>query len=90
MEQNGSWQEALDESKLANNRGRAGLPGGETVLLVRAEGGLFALESKCPHLGCSLERGTLDGFLLKCPCHDWIFDIRTGGFTAAREIKLKT
>jgi len=32
----------------------------------------------------------LEGYILKCPCHDWRFDIRTGEFLAAPEIRLPT
>jgi len=27
---------------------------------------------------------------MKCPCHDWRYDIRTGAFVDAGEISLKT
>jgi nitrite reductase/ring-hydroxylating ferredoxin subunit len=32
--------------------------------------------------------GTLDGYNLVCPCHDWRYDIRTGRFRAAPELGL--
>ena len=41
-------------------------------------------------MGCSLSGGVLRGFILMCPCHDWRFDIRTGAFFNAPEIKLQT
>jgi 3-phenylpropionate/trans-cinnamate dioxygenase ferredoxin subunit len=64
-------------------------PKGLPVLLIRKTAGeIYALANKCPHMGCPLSRGHLDGYMLKCPCHDWRFDIRTGGFLNAQEIRL--
>ncbi len=51
---------------------------------------IYALHDQCPHLGCALHKGSLEGYMLKCPCHDWIFDIRTGHFVNAPEIKIPT
>ena len=61
---------------------------GEPIIIIKVEYELFALHNQCPHLGCTLHKGELEGYFIKCPCHDWIFDIRTGEFTAATEIKL--
>lgn len=64
-------------------------PKGLPVLLIRREAGeIYAVENRCPHMGCPLSRGRLDGYMLQCPCHDWRFDIRTGAFLDAPEIRL--
>ncbi len=49
---------------------------------------MYALEGKCVHMACPLFGGTLDGYTLTCPCHDWRFDIRTGQFLDAPELAL--
>jgi 3-phenylpropionate/trans-cinnamate dioxygenase ferredoxin subunit len=41
-------------------------------------------------MGCSLKAGRLDGYIITCPCHDWRFDVRTGEFLDAKEIKIPT
>jgi 3-phenylpropionate/trans-cinnamate dioxygenase ferredoxin subunit len=41
-------------------------------------------------MACTLAAGYLEGYTIKCPCHDWKFDIRTGEFLDAREIKIPT
>ncbi|HBA60829.1 MAG TPA: tRNA-(guanine-N1)-methyltransferase [Elusimicrobia bacterium] len=64
-------------------------PKGLPVLLIKKNGALFALENRCPHLGCPLTLGSLDGDVLTCPCHDWRFDIRSGRFLDAPELGLK-
>lgn len=63
---------------------------GLSLLLLKQSGQVFAVSNRCPHLGCPLTRGGLEDYVLTCPCHDWTFDIRTGEFMAAREIKLAT
>lgn len=63
---------------------------GQRVLLLRRDGAPYAVENDCPHLGCTFTRGPFEGYVLTCPCHDWTFDIRTGAFTLAPEIALRT
>ena len=48
------------------------------VLLVRADGSLYALHDRCSHRGCSLADGQLDGLELVCACHGSRFDLRDG------------
>jgi len=51
---------------------------GHKILLVRSEEGFHAVGNRCPHLGCKLSQGTLQGAMVTCPCHHSRFDIRTG------------
>lgn len=64
-------------------------PRGVNVVLARAGGAVYALEGKCAHMGCPLFCGTLAGAVLTCPCHDWRFNIKTGEFIDATELRLK-
>lgn len=82
--------EVLELSKLAEGKPAAVFPLGLPVLLIRVGVEVFALENRCAHLGCPLAAGTLDGYLLRCPCHDWRFDIRDGRFVDAPELAIKT
>ena len=54
------------------------LKDGTPVLLIKRYGEIFALSNCCPHMGCALAGGSMNGYVLTCPCHDWQFDIRTG------------
>ena len=67
---------------------------GRPVLVLNIKGELFALSDTCPHKGASLSNGILtghvtsggpgdyvyarDGEILRCPWHQWEFDVRTG------------
>jgi 3-phenylpropionate/trans-cinnamate dioxygenase ferredoxin subunit len=86
----GEWIHALQSEQLLDGKAVPVKINGQRVVLARAGGKIFALHNECPHLGCPLHRGRLDGFLLQCPCHDWLFDLRTGEFTLAPEIKIPT
>jgi nitrite reductase/ring-hydroxylating ferredoxin subunit len=72
------WIPVLDEKVLDENGGESVRPKGLPVLLMKRYGQIFALSNRCPHMGCTLAGGAMDGYILTCPCHDWRFDIRTG------------
>ena len=58
------------------------------ILLVKAQGQIFAIENHCQQMYCGLSGGSLDGYTIICPCHDWHFDLRTGEYEEEKEIKL--
>ena len=67
---------------------------GRPILVLNIKGELFALTDTCPHKGASLLGGVLTGLvrssepgdiryerageILRCPWHQWEFDVRTG------------
>ncbi len=51
---------------------------GRVIALFRREEGWYAIDNTCPHRGCPLAEGHVEGFLVTCPCHGSQFDIRTG------------
>lgn len=83
-----SWVKVLSEEDLPEGKVVRAGAGSHNLALTRIKGEVYAIENQCPHLGCPLHRGRLDGYILFCPCHDWTFDVRTGEFTAAPEIKI--
>ncbi len=88
MEYESSWVFAIEETKLQEDRANIVFPKGLPVLLIKKAGEIYAISSKCAHMACTLAGGTLKEYIIKCPCHDWRFDIRTGEFLDAKEIKL--
>ncbi|MCZ7393090.1 MAG: Rieske (2Fe-2S) protein [Candidatus Methanoperedens sp.] len=83
-----SWVFAIEENKLQENSLNMVFPKGLPVLLIKTAGEIFAISNKCAHMACPLAGGILDDYTIECPCHDWRFDIRTGEFLDAREIKI--
>jgi toluene monooxygenase system ferredoxin subunit len=51
---------------------------GRSVLLVNVEGTVCAYEDRCRHKGIALSLGTLEGHVLTCSVHGWVYDARTG------------
>jgi len=83
-----TWISVLNEAELIEGKPLRTNAAGKPVVLIRVEGRVYALLNQCPHLGCFMHKGTLSGYLLTCPCHDWVFDIRSGVFVVAPEIKI--
>lgn len=61
---------------------RAGMvvvPAGDRpVLVIAHEGGIHALDNRCPHMGFPLQQGTLRDGVLTCHWHHARFDITSG------------
>ena len=51
---------------------------GSVVAVAMLDGTLHAFDDTCPHAGCSLAEGELDGRTVVCPCHMATFDVTTG------------
>ena len=83
------WVYAMEEAALPEGGMAAAYPLGVHVLLARSGGTVYALAGKCVHMACPLFGGTLDGYTLTCPCHDWRFDVRTGQFLDVPELALE-
>jgi nitrite reductase/ring-hydroxylating ferredoxin subunit len=82
------WIPVMDDAALPEGGVKAAYPRGLLVVLARVDGVIHAVSGKCAHMGCPLSTGTLSGNVLTCPCHDWRFDVRTGAFLDAPELRL--
>lgn len=52
---------------------------GESILLVKTKGVVYACERECPHQGASLEGALLkEAGRISCPRHGYRFDLVTG------------
>ena len=83
-----SWEIAADDNEVKEGKTKPVRIGNKEVLLIRKDGEVFALEDRCPHMNCHLQGGALHDYSLKCPCHGWIFDIRSGAYVASDKIKV--
>jgi nitrite reductase/ring-hydroxylating ferredoxin subunit len=79
---------ALEENQLHNNTMKLVRVEGVPVLLIKQEGEIFVFDNRCPHMGCSFFGGTLEGFTIICPCHDWRFSLKTGEYEHEKSFKL--
>jgi len=51
---------------------------GKEILLTNIDGSYYAIANKCPHMGGSLVKGTLEDGIITCPRHGSKFDVKTG------------
>jgi nitrite reductase/ring-hydroxylating ferredoxin subunit len=48
------------------------------IVLLKHDDGIHAFEGTCPHYGCGLWEGELNGHIVTCPCHGSQFDVTDG------------
>lgn len=77
---------AIDMDDMVDGQMKPIALNGKKLLFIRLEGIFYSMSNKCPHMGCPLSKGTLKDDIIKCSCHDWQFNIKTGQFIAAKEI----
>ena len=63
---------------------------GTPILLVRKDGDVFAVFNRCPHMGCTFEKGILNDYIVMCTCHGLKFDIRNGQYIENKQTVLQT
>ncbi|WP_292466412.1 Rieske (2Fe-2S) protein [Methanolobus sp.] len=81
-----SWFFALKDSDLKDGNMKFVRVKGNPVLLIRKNKVIYSLSGKCKHMGCRLSKGTFsDEFILKCPCHGWEYDIRSGKYLGEKD-----
>ncbi len=78
------WVETgVNRQDLADGGHRVVVIGGTPVMLLRTGDAVHAMDSRCPHMGYPLTKGTVDDGMLRCHWHHWRFDLDSGGcFTA--------
>jgi nitrite reductase/ring-hydroxylating ferredoxin subunit len=79
---------ALDEKELQEGKMKLLSVEGTPILFIKQKGKIFAIDNRCPHMGCGFSGGTLDGLVVICPCHDWRFDLETGEYEDEPSMKL--
>ena len=55
------------------------------LLLIQEGGERYLVEALCPHRGHPLERGSIEGGTLRCPLHDYRFELDSGRVSAITE-----
>jgi nitrite reductase/ring-hydroxylating ferredoxin subunit len=78
-----NWTRVLSAEELPEGERRVVDVEDHSILLIRYQGEVFAMQSKCPHLGGLLAGGKIsDDGAIVCPLHRSAFDMRTGDVKA--------
>ncbi len=83
-----SWEKLCPLSELPPGTRRVFPHGTGGLLVVNIDGKLFAASNECPHLGVSLEKGELQGQVLRCSEHGYKMDLGTGACLTEAGLKL--
>jgi 3-phenylpropionate/trans-cinnamate dioxygenase ferredoxin subunit len=78
----------LNEKELREGTMKLVTVEGTPILLIKVKGEIFAIDNRCPHMGCGFSGGSLDGDVVVCPCHDWRFNLKTGEYEEEKDISL--
>lgn len=74
-----AWTRAASVAEVEASDGLLGVSlFGQRIALYGVDGEYFATSDICTHGNAALSQGYLDGFLIECPLHQGLFDIRTG------------
>ena len=88
MENTDGFVPVLEEKKLQEGKMKRLSVEGTPVLFIKQQGKIFVIDNRCPHQGCGFSGGTLDGFVIVCPCHDWRFNLETAEYEDEPGFKL--
>jgi len=72
------WKEAIADEELQEGTPLAKQVEGVKVLLYRSGGHIYALSSRCNHLGGPLEQGKIEDGVVECPWHASRFRLEDG------------
>ena len=48
------------------------------IALFKYNNNFFAIKNSCTHQGYPLAEGNLKDYMIECPLHGWVYDIRDG------------
>ena len=77
-EEPGDWTQVMDAADLPENKLQKVDASGESVLLVKQDDQIYALNDTCPHAGGPLDEGQLEGDTVVCPWHGSRFCLKDG------------
>jgi nitrite reductase/ring-hydroxylating ferredoxin subunit/uncharacterized membrane protein len=72
------YQPVEDAAELEEGRMQKADLNGRPVVLLKEGRKVYCFDGTCPHFGCGLWEGELDGHTVTCPCHGSQFDVTTG------------
>jgi toluene monooxygenase system ferredoxin subunit len=72
------WVAAMPEAELWPGELRGLVLAGTRVALVNLHGSVHAYLDRCPHLGLPISRGTLEGDVVTCAGHGYLFRADSG------------
>ena len=60
------------------------------IALFKYEKQFYALKNGCLHQGFPLADGNLSKYMVECPLHGWVYDVRNGSCLSLKNKSIKT
>jgi NAD(P)H-dependent nitrite reductase small subunit len=77
-----SWKHICPASRLSEGEPLGVKDGEQRIALYKINDEVFATEDICPHAFALLSTGFLDEYVIECPLHGGMFDVRSGKCTS--------
>lgn len=74
--------------ELARGEGKTVRIDNKLIAVFHVEGGYFAIDDTCPHMGASLSGGYVRKGIVTCPWHAWRFRLADGAWADNPRIKI--
>jgi len=84
----GDFKTACRVTDLVEGQGRTVAVGDKLIALFADQGGFYAIDDVCPHMGASLSDGCLEDGIVTCPWHAWRFRLADGAWADNPRIKI--
>ena len=59
------------------------------IALFKYKNDFFAIKNSCAHQGYPLAEGNLKDYMVECPLHGWVYDIRDGNCLSLKNKSIK-
>lgn len=73
-----NWIKVLAQDELPEGERKVVQANDHTLLLLRHEGQVYAIASRCPHMRLPLKGGKVEAGTITCPWHHSAFDLQSG------------
>ena len=84
----GTWTKLLAVSQCVQGQSRFVAAGDHELAVFHLSGPdrFVVCRNSCPHAGGNLSAGSVDGPIVTCPWHHWMFDLDTGRCTEVSNV----
>src|ERR1700744_6083810 len=77
-----SWKHICSVSRLSEGEPLGVKDGEQRIALYKVNDEVFATDDVCPHAFALLSAGFLEEYVIECPLHGGMFDVRSGKCTS--------
>jgi nitrite reductase/ring-hydroxylating ferredoxin subunit len=72
------FRKVADKSEIPVGQCKTVEVDGKRIAVFNVDGAFYAIDDSCAHQGGPLGEGELDGTIVTCPWHAWMYDVTTG------------